>query len=395
MKSNLMRIARIAAAIGLAASATGACGASTLRVGPGEAYAEPSAAIAAAHDGDLIQIRSDGNYDNDVTLIKRNNLTIEGVGTTRPVMKTDGRVYGKKGIWMFASGCSNLTVENIEFKGARVSDADGANGAGLRSQGQNLTVRNCRFHDNQDGILGGFGTTTIERCEFDHNGLNGLTHNLYIGDQSGTLIFRFNYSHDTVAGHLLKSRAAVNIIEFNWLVDMDGTGSYELDLPNGGKADVVGNIIQQSAGSQNSTIFAYGEEGITNKNSELNIVNNTFVNDRSAGVFVNAQNLPVKFKLLARNNIFAGPGTTIVMSTGVPDVGGNLNTTVEKAGFANPARYDFRLTKNSPAIGMGIAPGVDLEGKPLNALFQCSAPMTEKPRPPEGKPDTGAEAYLP
>ena len=208
----------------------------TLRVGPGEAYAHPSDAVAVAHDGDTIQIRSDGDYHNDVMLIAKNNLTIEGVGPGRAIMKTDGRVFGRKGIWVFAEGSSNLIVENIAFEGARVADADGANGAGIRSQGKNLTVKNCRFFNNQDGILGGFGTTTIEHCEFDHNGLNGLAHNLYISDQAGTLIFRFNYSHDTVAGHLLKSRAAVNIIEYNRLTDDAGTGSYELDLPNGGES---------------------------------------------------------------------------------------------------------------------------------------------------------------
>lgn len=364
--------------------------AATLSVGPGKMYALPSAAIAAAVDGDTIRISTDGNYQNDIALNHKSNLTIEGVGSGRAKIKTDGRVYGRKGIWVFAQGASNLTIKNIEFEGARLPDADSANGAGLRAEGRNLTVTNCRFFNNQDGILGGMGVTTIERCEFDHNGLTDQTHNLYIGDQAGTLIFRYNYSHDSQVGHLLKSRAAVNIIEYNRLSDDSGAGSYELDLPNGGFANIVGNLIQQSAASQNATILAYGEEGVVNPKLELNIINNTFINDRSSGTFINAKKLPKGFKLTAKNNIFAGPGNTISMSGGSPNTGGNVITTITKAGFTDAARFDFSLTKNSPAIGAAVDPGCDSDGKSLAPVGIYVHPLSGKPRPDRSRSNAGA-----
>jgi hypothetical protein len=368
----------------------GTSAASVIKVGPGEKYATPSAAIAAAKDGDTIQISSAGDYTNDVALIDKSNLIIEGTGPDRAKIKTDGRVYGKKGIWLFADGCTNLNVKNIDFEGARVAEKDGANGAGIRAQGKNLTVRNCRFYDNQDGILGGYGTTTIEHCEFDHNGLTGLTHNVYIADQAGTLVFRFNYSHDTVVGHLLKSRAANNIIEFNRLTDDHGTGSYELDLPNGGTANIIGNIIQQNAKSQNGTIFAYGEEGIINPKSELNVVNNTFINERGAGTFIHTPKLPANFRLVIVDNIFSGPGNLV--SGQATRNEGNLVTSIAKAGFVNAGQMDFHLTADSPAIHLGVAAGADGTGKSLSPAEEYVDPLGERPRPVATKLDAGAFA---
>jgi hypothetical protein len=336
-----------------------------LKVGPGKQFALPSAAIDAAHDGDTIDIDAEGNYANDVASIRKNNLTIEGVGNGLAKIANDGRVAERKGIWVFETGVTNLTVKNIDFEGARVSDTDGANGSGIRAQGTNLTVIGCRFYNNQDGILGGYGTTIIEHCEFDHNGLTGLTHNVYIADQAGTLFFLYNYSHDTVVGHLLKSRAAVNYILYNRLTDNVGTGSYELDLPNGGFADVIGNIIQQSIGSQNSTILAYGEEGVVNTKSELNVINNTFINDRGEGVFIGATKVTAEFKLKAINNIFAGPGETIRKNADAPITAGNLTTTLAAAGFVNSEKCDYRLTAGSPAIGGTVDPGLDGMGQSL------------------------------
>ncbi len=46
-------------------------------------------------------------------------------------------------------------IKNIEFENAMVTNDDGANGAGIRMQGTNLTLLNCYFHDNQEGLLDG------------------------------------------------------------------------------------------------------------------------------------------------------------------------------------------------------------------------------------------------
>jgi hypothetical protein len=44
-------------------------------------------------------------------------------------------------------------IDNIEVAQVTVSSLDGGNGAAIRHQGLNLYVRNCYFHDGDEGIL--------------------------------------------------------------------------------------------------------------------------------------------------------------------------------------------------------------------------------------------------
>src|SRR5262249_25776053 len=141
---------------------------------------------------------------------------------------------------------SNTTIENIELSGAVDSSA---NGAGIRFEGTNLTIRNCYFHDNQDGILtaqSGLGNIVIEYSEFAYNGAgDGRSHNMYIA-HADSFTLRYSYSHHSNIGHLVKSRALVNYILYNRLSsEATGTTSYELDLPDGGTSYVIGNVIEQ------------------------------------------------------------------------------------------------------------------------------------------------------
>ncbi|MBV8780010.1 MAG: right-handed parallel beta-helix repeat-containing protein [Phycisphaerae bacterium] len=364
----------------------------TLQVGPSQKYSLPSAAISAASDGDTILVDPAGHYDNDVALIAHNHLTIRSTGPEHVTLKSDGRVYGRKGIWLFAEHFTDLTIDGFDFSGARVSKADGENGAGLRSQGENLTLTHCRFTDNQDGLLGGGGTTTIEHCEFDHNGSTGQTHNVYINDKDGRLIFRFNYSHDTAIGHLLKSRSAKNTIAFNRLTDDAGTGSYELDLPNGGECDLIGNIIRQSPRSQNSTIIAFGEEGTDTRTLRLSLSHNTIINDKPTGTFIDANKAPATLKLISRNNLFVGPGKQFAWSAGQVDSAGDLHTTLDRAGFVNSAHGDYHLTSASPASGAGV----NLTTTPdLIPTFQWLNVNDAAPRLAAETPDVGAMIVRP
>jgi hypothetical protein len=81
----------------------------------------------------------------------------------------------------------------------------------------------------------------------------------------------------------LKSRARENLVVFSRLSSEDGTGSYELEFPNGGSARVLGCLIQQGLQSQNATMISYGTEGYRWPSNELQLTFNTIVNDRSQG----------------------------------------------------------------------------------------------------------------
>lgn len=356
--------------------AAGVASAATLQVGPGKTFATPCAALAVAADGDTIQI-DPVLYSGDVCAFSQNNLTIQGVNG-RAHIDANKKSAQNKGIWV-PSG-SNLLVENIEFSGATSTSK---NGAGIRAQGVTWTVRNCYFHDNQDGILESNiagSNILIEYSEFAHNGYrDGMSHNLYIG-HSASLTFRFNYSHDSIVGHLLKSRSAVNYVLYNRLTDESGTGSYEIDLPNGGTSYVIGNLIEQGTKSQNSTIVTYLEEGVNlmNPGMDLYVINNSIVNDLGSGTFVNigtADTVPAVIK----NNIFVGPGT-LTNQTGAT----LANNFSGNPLFVNQTGFDYHLTSGSPAIDAGGNPG-SANGLSLTPVFEYVHPACG-----EGRITTGA-----
>ena len=343
-------------------------------------YATPCRAIAAAKRGDTIEIDATGNYRGDVCAWNTSNLTLKGVNG-RPQIDAEGRSAQGKGTWVIAG--NDTTVENIEFTGAAVPDH---NGAGIRQEGANLTVRRCYFHDNEEGILTGANPSShivVENTEFAGNGYSdGQAHNIYVG-RVGEFTLRFSYSHLGVFGHLVKSRALRNYILYNRLTGESGTASYELDLPNGGLSYVIGNVIEQGPTSDNDTLVAYGEEGLSNPDSRLYFVHNTLVNHDRAGTFLQVNGrVPLAF---VQNNVFTGPGAVIKPALG--EVSHNI---VGGAIFVDPANYNYRLAKDSPGVDSGVelAP---VEGYSLTPVFQYVHPLCFESRKTTGAAiDAGA-----
>lgn len=356
----------------------------TLQVGPGQAYATPCAAVAAAADGDTILIDAAGNYDGDVCAWQKNGLTLRGVNG-RPHIDAAGLDAQGKAIWVI--GGDDTTVDNIELSGCRVPDH---NGAGIRQEGTNLTVRHASFHHNEMGILTGAdpaSTITIEYSEFANNGYgDGYSHNVYIG-HIGHLIFRYNWSRASLTGHLLKSRAARNDILYNRLTgEAGGTESYELTLPNGGLTFVIGNLIEQPATSPNSAMLDYLSEGFgQNTDDRLFVVNNTFVNDKHSGTFLAIRSATVT-PAVVRNNIFWGGGTVSQQASAILD----HNYTGSDALFTDPAHYDYRLLPSASAvIDAGTAPGSGA-GESLTPTGIYVHPAAGAPRAQVGPIDLGA-----
>jgi hypothetical protein len=321
--------------------------AATLFVGPTRTIKTPSGAVSSVKAGDTVVIDS-GAYANETATWRVDNLTLRGAKKFAHVI-APATISNGKAIWVVQG--NNTTVENIEFSNASVPDQ---NGAGIRIEGGNITIRNCYFHDNEDGILGGDGANcnvVIENSEFARNGFgDGYSHNLYIGHAAG-LTFRFNYSHHAKIGHTLKSRALVNYILYNRIMDeADGTASYEIDLPNGGTSCIIGNIVQQGPATDNPTIICYGEEGLSNGGKDLYLVNNTIVNDRSGGTFVSIASGASPAKVV--NNLFVGSGTLL---SGPADTAANIVTNSPQ--FVNRTAYDYHPTSATPGIDRGVDPG--------------------------------------
>jgi Right handed beta helix region len=268
--------------------AVNGAGQQVLRVGPTQQYQRPSQAARFARDGALVEIHA-GDYEADVAVWRQNDLTLRGVGA-RPHLRAAGRAAEGKAIWVIKG--DRVTVENMELSGARVPSR---NGAAIRAEGAGLTIRNCRFHHNEMGLLTNpspNSVVTIEDSEFDRNTTETerhgrLGHNIYV-NQARLFILRNTYVHGARTGHQVKTRARRNEIRDNKIHDGDGWGSLLLDISNGGQAEVINNHFQQSALAGNRTAIGFAGEAADRSSPDhaLRVEGNSFVNEGGAATFV-------------------------------------------------------------------------------------------------------------
>jgi hypothetical protein len=273
-----------------------------LRVGPDRTLTLPSQAVAIAQDGATVEIDA-ADYAGDVAVWHQNGLTLRGV-RGRARLRAGGRAAEGKAIWVIAG--NDVTVENVELSGTRVP---AHNGAGIRAEGAGLTIRNCRLHHNEMGILTNNNPASrvlIEDSEIDHNrtdtAQNGrLGHNIYIGRVAG-FVLRRSYVHDAHIGHLVKSRARDSQIYDSRLLDPRGDSSYLIDLSEGGRALIAGNRLHQGARSENRTAIAFAAEANREAAGQsLRVIDNDFTSDGAPGTFV--RNLSVAPAELVGNRL--------------------------------------------------------------------------------------------
>ena len=321
------------------AAYTSPAGANVLQVGPGQTYATIAAALAAARDGDVVLVQA-GTYVNDFATVSA-KVSIVGIGGMVNMVATAQPQNGKA-ILCVDTDC---TIQNLAFSGCTVPDG---NGAGIRYEGGSLTLQNCSFHDNENGLLSAAvadGTLTIQNCDFTHNGTGtGYTHNLYVGAIKQLTITNSRFT-DAVVGHEIKSRALSSTITGNVISDgPDGTASYSIDLPDGGKDIVTGNLIEKGPQAENQAIIHFGGEGIPYSGSSLLVQGNQVINNRgpnAVGVLNNTA-IPVtitgnSLTALDPNRISAGPAR----------ISGNLDS----------PGADGRGTLLPDAVLSGVLPG--------------------------------------
>jgi hypothetical protein len=209
---------------------------------------------------------------------------------------------------------TNVTVDSIEFHGATVPDQ---NGAGIRAEGNGLTVINAGFFGNENGILGpNAGELTIRRSEFARNGVDdpaktegyGRTHNIYVLGADRVRVTD-SFFREARIGHNFKSRAAETRIENSYFMDgPSGRASYQIEAPNGGVVYLRGNLIHKGPNADNAIAVSYGAEGLAAGGTHtLTLVHNTLASTRSGGTFINVNANVTSVTLTA--NLFAGSGT--------------------------------------------------------------------------------------
>lgn len=249
--------------------------AATLEVGADKTYKLPSAAAAAAHDGDVVTIAA-GSYF-DCAVWRANNLTIKGASADSTVI-TDKTCDGKA---LFITTGDNITIRALTLTRARVADF---NGAGLRAEGGDLTIEDVHFVNNQEGVLASSTPgkkIVIRDSAFIRNGTcegSGCAHGIYV-NELGLLRIEHSKFFETRQAHDIKSQAQrTEVIGCDIADGADGTASYAVDVPNGGAVLLRDNHIQKGPKSENhGAALMIGENGATRPTPEIVVERNTFL----------------------------------------------------------------------------------------------------------------------
>lgn len=348
------------------------------RVGPGGDFALPSEAAAAVPDGAVVEIVA-GRY-RDVARWRQSDLVIRGVGGT-PVVDGGGSGYGGKAVWVVSG--RRVRVENVEITGAAIPDR---NGAAIRAEGGDLTLRRVRVHGNEMGILSSrdfAGTLAIEDSEFFANSVDYRRydvppgHNIYVSG-ADRFVLVGSWIHAPEAGHNVKSRARANEILYNCIEDGDGGGSYAIDIAEGAPTRILGNVLRQGPRAENRTLVSFAAEVPAPPGTSLLVAFNTFENALPSGTFVRIAGPTVA---RVRNNLFLGGGVPV---EGDARLAGNLRFADTRAAGLDPR--SFRPLPGSRAVDAAVVAGDETVPDRVHRF-----PLGTAPRAIRGRgPDVGA-----
>jgi hypothetical protein len=258
----------------------------TWEVGPGRPLASPEQAAALVKDGDRV-VFDPGEYQH-CAIWQASRLVIEArplpPGMKQTVMTqtvVTGAPCADRGLFVFTG--NDITVRGLTFAHARDS---WHTGAGILMEGADLTVQNSQFLDNENGILAGGPSSSVVRIERDVFRGNGscegaCAHALYVGKRIARLEVVGCRFFDTHVAHDIKSRALATIVRDSSIEDgPTGTSSYLIELPDGGDAEIVDNVLEKGVNSQNRQVaISIGTEDLLNPTHRLVIRGNRFTSD--------------------------------------------------------------------------------------------------------------------
>jgi hypothetical protein len=308
-----------------------------LLVGPQRSLHAPSDAAAVARDGDVVRI-DPGEYV-DCAIWRADGLVLAAPAGEAHMRD---RACAGKAIWVISG--ADVTVEHITFSGARVPDQ---NGAGIRAEGRNLTVRHARFFDNENGLLAAAvagSTISIEDSTFERNGkcAANCAHGIYVGAIARLRIVASTF-REQKAGHHIKSAAAAFEVSGSTIEDgPEGTASYLIDVTSGGEVAITDNQMQKGPNSENWGTAIHIAGGGATQGAAYRISHNRFRSDAPHEVaFVrNETGVPA---VLAGNQLegtviaLVGPGTVDQKSSGAAVVGARPDEKAAARGGEEPA----------------------------------------------------------
>jgi hypothetical protein len=372
--------------------AAGTARAGVINVSPTDPAGVNIAKIEGAGPGDDV-IVAPGTY--------RFRLYLDGQGTAqqpiviraadpqnRPVWDLDGNItaswpgsytFGDRGrsIWQITG--AHYVISGIVFRNG--TDGGTGDGGGLRfKSSDSVTLRDCLFQLNDNGIQGSGTNTLVEFCEFDRNGLPGSTdasHNIYM--HGGDLTLRYSYVHDARRGQNLHLRCNRAVIEYNWIArattylgDVMSCTWEPCDVDQ--YLTLRGNVlIHGTPPDAGQILVMYNSPAVAGKAFHLTMVNNTIIGSGDPAALVHFTNaspaLNRSQSAVVSNNViydvarvfrvdapglanWEASGTNNWVSDGTADTGGLTNTvTGADPGFLDLGGMSYVPAPASPLIG--------------------------------------------
>jgi len=169
----------------------------------------------------------------------------------------EGACEGKAALVLRGEGS---VVDGLVFRGIRVPDG---NGAGIRIEIGDLTVRNSMFLDSQEGILGSSDDPhriTIDRSTFSGLGqcheTEDCAHSIYLGGRGAQVTITNSRFERGRGGHYVKLRVPTVAVNDNSFDDTAGTRTnYMIDLPEGATGEILRNTFVQGKAKENWSGF--------------------------------------------------------------------------------------------------------------------------------------------
>jgi hypothetical protein len=240
----------------------------------GEAFANLQEAVSAIGGGSGTIRIAPGTYRQCAV---QEEGSVAYVARQPGTVTFDGRACEGKAAFVLRG--AEARVEGITFQNIRVPDR---NGAGIRLEAGNLTVRESLFRNSEQGILTGNdpdGAILVEQSTFSGLGIcpegGDCAHSLYVGGYGSLQVVRSRFERGT-GGHYVKTRTPrIEITDSSFDDSQGRSTNYMIDLSNGATGLIARNTFVQGRDKENySAMIMVAPEGAENGSDGLTIVDN-------------------------------------------------------------------------------------------------------------------------
>jgi hypothetical protein len=251
-------------------------------------------AMEAANDGDTITVANGAAPEpfaiTKIVAVRADKVVWDFHGFASGGL-ADG---GKAAIVPKSAAC---LIFGFEISGVGLDDTRAELRAAVRNESDgHVTIENCFFHDNQNGIASGSynAVMDVKNTRLIGNGIpvGGQTHNMYI-NQINELTLTDVESTGPVDGHAIKFRGYRLIVNGG---RFDSKVGRSFDVPNGGKFTITNAVLEKQPDANDGTVLGYMSEYRDSGESNENILEGCTINaGRQGGNQIQTQGGTITF----------------------------------------------------------------------------------------------------